>query len=66
MCQIEWFALVCLALESVGAEHCVLGCAAFLRLSSKTETSVAQLTLLAVRKKNRRMGIGRYLMQVLL
>lgn len=56
------------ALDSVGAEHCVLGCAAFLRLSAgkldASASTAVQITLLAVRKKNRRLGIGRYLMQV--
>ena len=53
------------AIESVGAEHCVLGCATLLRLSSSKQTSSAvQITLMAVRRKMRRLGIGRYLMQV--
>ena len=44
----------------------MLGCATFLRLSSGKlhNTDAVQITLLAVRKKNRRLGIGRYLMQV--
>ena len=57
-----------IALDSVGAEHCVLGCASFLRLSTgklgTSGDSAVQITLLAVRKKNRKLGIGRYLMQV--
>ena len=56
------------ALDSVGAEHCVLGCASFLQLlTGKLDSSASaavQITLLAVRKKNRKLGIGRYLMQV--
>jgi ribosomal protein S18 acetylase RimI-like enzyme len=54
----------------VGAEHCVLGCAAMVRLSSDSQVVYEhkplplQLSLLAVRKSCRKMGIGRHLMQV--
>lgn len=54
-------------LASVGAEHCVLGGAAVTRLSSGVghgELKPIQLSLLAVRKSCRKMGIGRHLMQV--
>lgn len=52
----------------MGAEHCVLGCAAFTHLSSGASGEgvfkPVQLSLLAVRKSCRKMGIGRQLMQV--
>ena len=55
-------------IDSVGAEHCVLGCAAFSRLAGTSKSSDTckpiQLSLLAVRKSSRKMGLGRYLMQV--
>lgn len=78
--------------RSVGPEHCLLGCAAVLRLPrcatlththtppppnthtspyphhshtcSKVDCNAVQVTLLAVRKSSRRLGLGRYLMQV--
>ncbi len=50
---------------SVGAEHCLVGCAAFSRLSGQRETNAIQISLLAVRKRCRKMGIGRHLMQVI-
>lgn len=55
-----------IALGSVGSEHCVLACAAFSYLSNSTVGTVKaiQLSLLAVRKSCRKMGIGRHLMQV--
>ena len=53
----------------MGAEHCVLGCAAFTCLSGGDGKGVCefkpiQLSLLAVRRSCRKMGIGRHLMQV--
>ena len=44
----------------------MLGCAAFTRLSSSGTSDIKpiQLSLLAVRKTCRKMGIGRHLMQV--
>ena len=70
LCTVVLFnreCIFCTALSSVGAEHCVLGCAAFSRLSNSlaTEVKPVQLSLLAVRKSCRKMGIGRRLMQVL-
>jgi len=35
-------------LESVGPEHCVVGCATVMRLSNKPGSSAVQLTLMAV------------------
>ena len=63
-CTYTLSPLLASALESVGAEHCLLGCAAFLRLSSNTDVNAVQITLMAVRRKCRKLGIGRYLMQV--
>ena len=58
---------VCSVEESVGSEDCVLGCAAFCHLPAQrglASAAAVQLSLLAVRRKCRRSGMGRHLMQV--
>ncbi len=46
----------------MGPEHCVVGCATILRLSSKPAASAVQILLLAVRRGWRRLGAGSYLL----
>ncbi|XP_064386259.1 uncharacterized protein LOC135334834 isoform X2 [Halichondria panicea] len=49
-------------IECIGPEHCVLGCASILSLTKSSKA--VQVTLLAVRKSCRKLGIGRHLMQM--
>lgn len=51
------------AIESVGAEHRIVGCAAFTRICSKPNSTAVQVTLLAVRRSFRHAGVGSYLIE---
>lgn len=47
----------------VGPESCIIGCVTVQRLSHKPNSSAIQISLLAVRREWRGLGVGKYLLQ---